>query len=180
MTGLAESRRGRPLKFGRKAQLVTITLPDDVVKWLTDLDADIGWALVRLHERSSKATKAREVEVAGLVQLPGKRALILVRPEYFSNLNGVSVIPLSDGRGFLALDANRGVADLELAVLDRLEAGGARSAEREALLELRVKLKQWRQEGITFESRAIIVASRGAADSPRARPLSAIKDDDDE
>ncbi|MEO8681506.1 MAG: hypothetical protein ABI665_20835 [Vicinamibacterales bacterium] len=183
MAGLAESRRGRPLKFGRKAQLVTITLPDDVVQWLSSLDADIGWALVRLHERSTKASKARKIEVAGLVQLPGKRALILVRPEFFSNLKGVSVIPLSDGRAFLALEGNRGVADLELAVLDRLEAGGVRTTEREALGELRVRLKQWRQEGIRFESRAIIVAHSPASTAPRARTLSPIQspfDDDGE
>lgn len=175
MAELAESRRGRPLKFGRKAQLVTITLPDDVVKWLASLDRDLGWALVRLYERSTKASKAREIEVAGLVQLPGKRALILVRPEFFSHLKGVSVIPLSDGRAFLALDANRGVADLELAVLDRLESPGVRNAEREALIVLRVRLKQWRQEGLKFESRAIIIASRPAFDAPRARALSAIQ-----
>ena len=34
---------------------------------------------------------------------------------------GVSLIPLSDGRAFLALERGKGVADLELAVLDRLD-----------------------------------------------------------
>ena len=55
------------------------------------------------------------------MQLPGKRALILVKPDVFAGLNGVSVIPLSDGRGFLALDVGRGLADLEVAVVDRLD-----------------------------------------------------------
>lgn len=182
MAGLAESKRGRPLKFGRKAQLVTITLPDDVVTWLGSLDPDLGWALVRLHERSTKATKAREVAVAGLVQLPGKRALILVRPEFFTNLKGVSVIPLADGRAFLALEGDRGVADLELAVIDRLETAGVRTAEREALLQFRMCLKEWRQEGMKFESRSIILAYRPNAPGPRVRALSPIQRsfDDDE
>ena len=181
MAGLAESKRGRPLKFGRKAQLVTITLPDDVVNWLSGLDRDLGWALVRLYERSTKASKAREIEVAGLVQLPGKRALILVRPEFFSHLKGVSLIPLSDGRAFLALDGSRGVADLELAVLDRLEASGVRTAERDALSHLRMRLKEWRQEGIKFESRSIVVAHHPGSPTPRARALSPIQpaSDDD-
>jgi len=180
MAGVAGSKRGRPLKFGRKAQLVTITLPDDVVRWLSSLDPDMGWALVRLHERATKASRAREVEVAGLVQLPGKRALILVRPEFFSNLKGVSVIPLADGRGFLALEGNRGVADLELAVLDRLEAPGVSTSEREALRQLRLRLKQWRQDGLKFESRAIIVAYNPNATTSRARALSSIRQASDD
>jgi hypothetical protein len=181
MAAVAESKRGRPLKFGRKAQLVTITLPDDVVKWLSSLDSDLGWALVRLHERATKASKAREIEVASLVQLPGKRALILVRPEFFSNLKGVSVIPLADGRGVLALEGNRGVADLELAVLDRLETPGVRAAERDALVQLRLRLKQWRQDGLKFESRSIIVAHHPTSATSRARTLSSIQpaSDDD-
>ena len=67
------------------------------------------------------------------MQLPGQRALILVQPEAFRRLKGVSIIPLADGRGFLALEANRGVADLELAVLDRLETiGTMKGLSREA------------------------------------------------
>ena len=55
------------------------------------------------------------------MQLPGKRALILVPPDVFDGLDGVSVIRLSDGRGFLALQPGKGYADLELAVVDRLD-----------------------------------------------------------
>ena len=99
-------------------------------------------------------------QIADLVQLPGQRALILVQPEPFKNLAGVSIIPLADGRGFLALDAGRGVSDLELSVIDRLESPSLESAERDALTHLRALLRQWRQEGVRFESRSIIVALR--------------------
>ena len=167
------ARRGRPLKFGRPAQLVTLTLPEDVLAWLGSLDRDLGWAVVKLHERSARAPKTRQPKVADLVQLPGQRALILVHPDWFKNLKGVSIIPLADGRGFLALDAGRGVADLELAVLDRLDVPGIIAAERDALILLRQLLKQWRQEGVEFESRAIIVAKRPT--KARAAPLSPIQ-----
>ena len=159
MTGAA-SRRGRPLKFGRPARLVTLTLPDDVIDWLARTDPDLAWAVVKLYERSSRAAKRKSTAVADLVQLHGNRALILVKPEPFTRLKGVSIIPLADGRGFLALESNRGVADLELAVIDRLEVPGISNIERDALNHLRALLKQWRQEGIEFESRAIIVARR--------------------
>lgn len=169
-----ETRRGRPLKFGRPAQLVTVTLPDDVVAWLGTIDADLGWAVVKLHERSVKAGPARSHTIADLVQLPGRRALILVRPESFANLKGISTIPLADGRGFLALDPGKGVADLELAVIDRLDMHGLPASERADLQFLRQQLRQWREDGTEFESRAIIVAKRGGVHS-RGRALSPIR-----
>jgi hypothetical protein len=167
-------KRGRPLKFGRPTQLVTLSLPDDVVQWLRTVDADPAWAVVKLCERASKAnTKPRQDSLADLVQLPGQRALILVKPEPFKNLKGISIIPLADGRGFLALEAGKGVADLEIAVVDRLDAGDLAPSERSALQFLRQQLRQWRESGTEFESRAIVIAKRAPA-LGRGRALSPI------
>jgi hypothetical protein len=167
-------RRGRPPKFGRPAQLVTLTLPEDVVTWLSTIDHDLGWAVVKLHERTIKGRRARPAQVADLVQLPGQRSLILVQPEPFKNLAGVSIIPLADGRGFLALEPGRGVSDLELAVIDRLEVPTLEAGERDALTHMRALLRQWRQDGVRFESRSIIVAHRrGAFDE--VRPLAPVR-----
>ena len=74
MSPASPTKRGRPLKFGRPSQLVSITLPVDVIDWLTTIDEDLGWALTKVFERSNR-TKTRSNEVAGLVQLPGNRAL---------------------------------------------------------------------------------------------------------
>lgn len=150
-------KRGRPQKFGRAAQLISLTLPRDVIDWLEGIDDDMGWALVKMHERATKPRKANG-EVAQLVRFPGDRALIQVRADLFNEIPGVALIPLSEGRAFLALDAGKGVADLELLVLDRLEDKRVGSTERAALVKLRQFLKQWRQDGIRFESRSIIIA----------------------
>ncbi len=166
------ARRGRPPKYGRPAQLVTLTLPDDVIAWLKTLHHDPAWAIVKLHDRASRAHKP--VALAELVQLPGRRALILVNTEAFKPLPGISVIPLADGRGLLALDAGRGVADLELAVIDRLEAPDASPAERETLTALRQRLREWRQAGVRFETRSIILAHRGP-EGTGGRPLGEIR-----
>ena len=151
-------KRGRPQKFGRAAQLISLTLPADVISWLATIDDDIGWAIVRLYERATKKTRGTEPEVAQLVRFPGERALILVRAELFKDMPGVSLIPLADGRAFLALETGKGVADLELIVIDRIDGKRVMDVERTALEALRVLLKQWRQEGIRFESRSIVVA----------------------
>jgi hypothetical protein len=150
-------KRGRPQKFGRAAELISLTLPGDVLEWLTSIDDDLGWAIVKLHERATKP-RAADHDVAHLVRFPGDRALILVRAELFKDMPGVSLIPLADGRAFLALETGKGVADLELFVLDRLDDRRVDATERAALNKLRLLLKQWRQEGIRFESRSIVVA----------------------
>jgi len=150
-------KRGRPQKFGRAAELISLTLPADVIEWLTSLDDDLGWAIVKLHERATKP-RAADRDVAHLVRFPGDRALILVQAALFKDMPGVSLIPLADGRAFLAMETGKGVADLELFVLDRLDDRKVEATERAALNKLRLLLKQWRQEGVRFESRSIVVA----------------------
>src|SRR4029453_14896342 len=115
------------------------------------------WALVKLHERATKA-RAAPREVAQLVRFPGDRALIIVRSDLIKERPGVSPIPVSEGRAFLALDSGKGVADLELFVLDRIDDPRSNPAERRALNELHHLLKRWRREGFRFESRSIIIA----------------------
>ena len=166
------AKRGRPLKFGRPTQLLTISLPADVVAWLRKLDPDPAWAIVSLFERATKKTRG-ELRTAELVQLPGKRALILVRPDVFFGLSGVSVVPLSDGRGFLALDSGRGIADLEVAVVDRLDAPALAVEQRAALGEVRQLLRDWRQQGLQFVTRSILVVEQQSIGQP-TRALSAL------
>jgi hypothetical protein len=165
-------KRGRPLKFGRPTQLLTVSLPADVVGWLKQLDPDPAWAIVALFERAQQRAAGTPLRTADLVQLPGKRALILVRPDAFAGLDGVSVIPLSDGRGFLALEHGRGLADLEVAVVDRLDQPGRSASQRAALSEVRQLLRDWRQQGLRFESRSILVVEQSVGQ--RARALSSI------
>lgn len=153
----SQRKRGRPPKFGRTADVVSLTLPRDVIAWLESIDDDLAWAVVKLHERATRG-RVSQVQVAQLVRFPGNRALILVDPDLFGRVAGISLIPLTDGRAFLALDHGKGVADLELIVLDHLEDPATEPRQREALQRLRTLLKQWRQEGIQFEPRSIIVA----------------------
>jgi hypothetical protein len=40
----ASRKGGRPQKFGREAQLISITLPRDVINWLATTDDDIAVA----------------------------------------------------------------------------------------------------------------------------------------
>jgi hypothetical protein len=170
-TSTAGRRAGRPLKFGVPTEPVSLRLPRAVIDFLESIDSDVANAIVKLHQRLVRKRDAGQLDLAGLYQVPGGRALILVRPEFFGEIPGVSLIPLSDGRAFLALDRSKGVADLELAVMDRLEAPSLTDTTRAALMRLRGLLQSWRREGIEFETRSIILAKRA---SKRTKPLSAL------
>ncbi len=169
------SKRGRPQKFGRPSQLVAVTLPDDVIAALQSLDADLGWAIVRLTEAaghgSASSVPAEARPPIELARLPRGRGLILVRAASLREIPDISLIPLSDGRAFLALSGDSGIAELELKLLDRLEALPRDSSEAKELSAMRAQLRVWRQAPhLRFRSMSIIVAE-GVSD-PRAARLS--------
>lgn len=151
-----------------------MSLPDDVIEWLESLDPDPAWAIVGLFEKArTRQANTTPRAPAELVQLPGRRALILVTPDVFDGLAGVSVIRLSDGRGFLALQPGKGYSDLELAVVDMIDATGVSAQRRTALVEIRRQLREWRQAGLVFEARSILVVEREAV-GEKARTLSGL------
>lgn len=169
------AKRGRPLKFGRPTRPLSVSLPEDVIAWLEAIDPDPAWAIVSMFDKArQRYSGGGQTSPAELVQLPGKRALILVAPDSFADIDGVSVIRLSDGRGFLALEPGKGYADLELAVADRLEAPGISADRRQTLNSIRQQLREWRQAGLRFDERCILVVDRQDVGT-KARSLSGLE-----
>lgn len=165
--------RGRPLKFGRPSQVLALTLPDDVVRWLREIHADPAWAIVSLFQRAThhgRSRRSRADANVELAQLSGRRALIIVDPRSYRDLPGLAVIPVAPGRAFLALEAGKGISDLELAVLDRLENPHTDRAERKALMTLRRQVRDWRRSRrLRFSARSIILVElrrQSKADGP--------------
>jgi hypothetical protein len=160
----ASRRRGRPSKFGRPSRVVALTLPEDAIDRLRRVHRDLGWAIVNLLDKEPHTAPARPREVqpdVELVPVTESRSLIVVNREIFANLPGVNIIPLSGSRAFLALDIDRGMSDLELAVTDRLADPAVGRRERQALVHLRVQLGTWRRNhDLQFHTRAIIVVER--------------------
>jgi hypothetical protein len=162
--------------------VVALTLPEDVLDSLRRLHRDPGWAIVRLVESTLGDHVARRASIqpralAEVVHLPGRRGLILVQPHAFKGLRGVSTIPLSDGRAFLAFDEEGGLADLEVAILDALEASPPGGEDHAQLRQIREIVRAWRRdEGLAFRTKSIIVVE-GAAAVERA-PLAPLQDVD--
>jgi hypothetical protein len=167
-------RRGRPSKFGRPSRVVAVTLPEDVISKLHRLHRDLGWAIVKLidSQASPRSKPYQETEPdlepdVELVTVADRRALIAVNREVIRNLPGVNIIPLSGTRAFLALDIDRGLSDLELAVNDTLVSSTLGRRERQGLVTLQAQLRTWRKDqGLRFHTRAIIVVERLARKTP--------------
>ncbi len=163
-TQSASKRRGRPSKFGRPSRVVALTLPEDVIDQLRRVHNDLGWAIVKLLDKAPRAAGPRGDETqpdVELVTIAERRCLIVVNPEVIRNLPGVNIIPLGGSRAFLALDIDRGMSDLELAVSDRLGDLAIDRRERRALTGLRAHLTTWRRDhGLQLHTRAIIVVER--------------------
>jgi hypothetical protein len=159
----AAKRRGRPSKFGRPSRVVALTLPEDAIDRLRRIHRDLGWAILKLLDKEQPGAERREATQPDveLVTVADRRSLIVVNPEVIKNLPGVSIIPFSGSRAFLALDIDRGMSDLELAVSDRLGVAAIERAERRALVALRAHLTAWRRDqALQVRTRAIIVVER--------------------
>jgi hypothetical protein len=138
-----------------------LTLPTHVVHGLRRLHPDLAWAIVTLFERRSPDVLKPAPPAAELLTIADGRLLIGVRRKAFGRLPGVRMIPLDGERAFLALEAGRSFADLELAVIDRLESSIVSAQQRKVLSEFQAQLRKWRRaRAFRFHSHAIIVVER--------------------
>jgi hypothetical protein len=97
--------------------------------------------------------------------------LIVVKRTLLKSLPGISIVPLDDERAFLALEPEHGMADLELAVIDRIQDRSSGANERKVLTNLRAQLRTWRRDSrLRFHSRAIIVVERTNRQKRTRRP----------
>lgn len=155
---------GRPLKYGRPARLLQLTLPEDVIEWLLRIHEDPGWAIVNVCERTNGTAHSPAAGVARLVELPESGGLIAFKPATLRAIKGVSAIPFSDDWALVAMQEGQGIADLELAIIEALESGGLSAEERDELRCVRETLRDLRRRSaVRFHSKSIIVvhSSRG-------------------
>ena len=155
---LIAPRRGRPPKFGRPARTVTLTLPEDVIAALSEVDPDLSRAAVRLL-----APAAHDVVPFPPAELSQFRdsAVIIVKPvPALETIEGVGLVPLPDGRALLSLDPAMTVHEFELKLRDLLDDEGAAllPRERSVLVSVSEILRSARKaKKITIRQRSIIV-----------------------
>lgn len=169
------TRPGRPPKFGRPSQLVAITLPKDVIRALRKIHPDLGWAILSLFEREPHPRSVRPTAPfnAQLTTIGTHRSVIVVDRRLVRNLPGVDVVPVDGDRALLAVEPGLGMADIELAVIDRLARRRVGRTERHALEELRARLAHWRLDARLRSRMRAIVVLEDHRRTPRGRTKAA-------
>jgi hypothetical protein len=153
--------RGRPHKYGRPSQVVALTLPEEVIETLQASHSDLGWAIVKMVEQTRGRMTRQPSPDAQLLEVGAGASLIVVNPSLLQDVPAVRMVPLSDHEAFLALAPGRGIADLEIAIIDQLERLEPNTPQRRAAERLRNKLRAWRRDRrLSFESRSIVLVTK--------------------
>jgi CRP-like cAMP-binding protein len=155
----SRTRRGRPLKFGRPSRTIAVTLPKDTIAALHAKNPDLASAIVALvDKRLATAIERRTQPPVTLAHTGRRQSLIVVDPTVVSALPGCTLMRISPNRAFITLGPGAGLADLEVAVLDRLTEANVNERERRGLQLLRQSVKRWRKDAqIQVYPRAIVV-----------------------
>lgn len=148
---------GRPQKFGRPSQVVTLTLPEDVLARLRAVDTDLGRAIVTLVERKG-STPSRALRSAELTAY-GNHAVIIVNPaKALKQLPGVQLVPIGNGRALISLQNPNSIPQFEIDLRDSVDATHINKDERETLKAIADILRHARRSrGVSLTERSIIV-----------------------
>jgi hypothetical protein len=148
---------GRPRKYGRPSQAVTVTLPQDVLARLRAVDADLGRAIVTIVERRGAARL--RISLPAEVSAYGNHAVIVVNPaKALKRLPGVQLVPAGNGRALISLERANSIPRLELDLLDAIAANDISQSERRTLEAIAGILRKARHSpGVSLKERSIIV-----------------------
>jgi hypothetical protein len=140
---------------------VALTLPEEVIETLQASHSDLGRAIVKMVEQTRRRGARQPLPDAQLVEVGAGASLIVVNPSVLQDVPAVKMVPLSDNEAFLALAPGRGMADLEIAIIDQLERLESNTPQRRATERLRNKLRAWRRNRrLSFESRSIVLVTK--------------------
>ena len=164
----AAPRRGRPRKFNGPSRAVTLTLPEDVIAALSDVDHDLSRAVVRVAQPEMRKRPHPPAELATF----GRRAVIVVSPtRTLEQRVGVCLVPLSDGRALISFDESQTPARLELAIQDALDDHHLTAEDALIFESIAAILKEARRSpNIKLQQRNIIVLEFDRADRESRRP----------
>jgi len=155
------ARRGRPRKFVGPSRAVTLTLPEQVIDALSEIDRDLSRVVVRL----AQPQLARKPHLPAELSTFGRSAVIVVKPtRTLEDRTGVMLIPLSDGRALISFDPAMTTARLELTIRDVLEDRALIAEDRRVFAGIADILKAARRSRtVTLCQRQVIVleSSRG-------------------
>lgn len=113
---------GRPPKFTGPSRVVTVTLPEETLARLAEVDRDRARAIVRVTELAGALPQPGDDPVVTMQAVTPHMAVIAVpRSAVLAGLAGLSLIQVGPSRHLIVLEPGTAVAEVEIAILDALE-----------------------------------------------------------
>lgn len=114
---------GRPPKFAGPSRVVTVTLPDETLTRLAEIDRDRGRAIVRATEMAlAGRQRGDDPSVRMQAVSPGMAVITVPESPALSGLDGLTLIQISPSRYLIVVQPGKALAEIEVAILDTLEA----------------------------------------------------------
>jgi hypothetical protein len=133
---------------------MTLTLPSRLVDLLRAEDPDLSRAV---SNRLDPHPVPRKL-IVDVMRVGRRESLIIINPTLLPTLRDCSFIRLAADRAFIALKPSGTLADLALAVADRLEDADITRQQRTALRALRRALRTWRLDRkVNVTHKAIVI-----------------------
>src|SRR5262245_9493432 len=146
--------RGRPPKFTEPSQRVTLTLPRRLIDSLRANDSDLSRAITNGLDTRPVHRKL----IVDVMRVGRRESLIIINPTLLPTLPECTFIRLAADRAFIALQPSSTLADLSLAVSDRLEDPDVTRQQGAALRALRRALRTWRLDRkVKVTHKAIVI-----------------------
>ena len=158
-------RRGRPRKFTAPSRAVTLTLPENVIDALADIDTDLSRAVAHIVQPELGKKPHPSAELASF----GRHAVIVVRPSRtLERRTGVVLVPLPDGRALISFEESKTIPELELQLQDLLEDPELAAPDRKIFEQISGILREARRSSsVAVRRRNIIVFDTAQPTRPR-------------
>jgi hypothetical protein len=116
-------------------RIVTIALPEKIVRLLETVDEDLAWAIVKLTDAGVqkgllKGSSYEIVEVAS-----GKSVIIVGSDTQLSRIPWLKLVEIAPGRNLIAIPSGTSLESLEVSILDLIEKVPSDDRMEQALLE---------------------------------------------
>jgi hypothetical protein len=126
--------------------VVTVTLPEETLARLAELDGDRALAIVRATELAVASLEGRPVPAVEVQEVSTKTGVITVpaSPALLA-LRGLRLIEIRPSRYLIVLEPGTALAEVEISVLDALEGLAPEGQDHTVLAELLRSLRASRR-----------------------------------
>ena len=149
---------GRPPKFTEPSRVVTVTLPVAALALLAELDDDRARAIVKATELATAAVDrdaGRPVEMQAVSS--GRAVITVPQSPALSAVTGLSLIQIRPSRYLIVLEPGTALTEVEVALVDALEALEPGEDDHAILVQLLQSLRTFRRSDRARTGELILV-----------------------